>query len=794
MTNPDHDQSTDPALDAIERGPLPAGPPWRLVVGAVFGGLVLLGFFYIAVRAADGGPQIVCNAFYPLTAFFALGTAMAGAFIGGEIGAKGTLPIGQFGYAAVGGIAGLVTVFLISFFTYDSFCRGGAQVGLQLEIQDIPKSLVATELPADFWVQKRRNDILVIRFDETPLGRRDSTLLLRFEKSRECRIDVVEYQHNEIASKEEELKETSFLEKWKASPKIIVKFNPEYVGDAEAARYAVSNCLRSSTHPGSPSQSVENKIESDGVMLSLTRLKQLAPLVEPLVGQPSEFPIPPPLETEKLGSLSSPGTESFALVHGFWIGSAYAAEEDYQSLLNDLIGSDERNAAEAKKGLSEDGTHYSTELRKSLRDTHLTDRARAAVLDILVELINSEQRELTPGYRMRDLSQLIRLFDDSDYRLLISFLNSPDPTLRYQARRLTQRFPVDRFALGFQQIEGGQLFSQSCDAESVERLKYFRYGALQFYYNRVADKFYAKKTSRADDLEIDTAYADGVAATRCLPASLRVDVALLDYARALIAINGDFNRAKGVGPVGPTALAAARGFMKRLSSSEANYVYPAHILYMSLFRPGISWQSLTKEAAQVQGATVGSAAGLMSGEAFRQTAGLTSTGSLELFYSPRDHAAFGKADVRYIQGILAETGEYSFVKFKDEYTEWRYGWVQFSTAATPDLASWAESPPDVAFCFQRDHQVGEGRFLVRCFKNLNLCLQQQQREQGQRTGCRLSAGLGSSPSWKSAGRGGILDSWFLYSASALTRPFPEFSKTAGLDRLSSRCRFPAKCT
>ncbi|MER8674517.1 MULTISPECIES: hypothetical protein [unclassified Mesorhizobium] len=220
--------------------------------------------------------------------------------------------------------------------------------------------------------------------------------------------------------------------------------------------------------------------------------------------------------------------------------------------------------------------------------------------------------------------------------------------------------------------------------------------------------------------------------------------------------------------------------MKRLSSSEANYVYPAHILYMSLLRPGVSWQNLTKEAAQVQSATVGSAGGLMSGQEFRQVAGLTGTGFLELFYSPRDGSAFGKADVRYIQGILAQAGEYSFVKFKDEYTEWRYGWIQFSTAASPNLISWAESPPEVAFCFQRDHQVEQGRFLVRCFKYLNLCLQQQQRDQGQRTGCRLSAGLGSSPSWKSAGRGGVLDSWFLYSASALTRPFPEFAKTAQL--------------
>ncbi|MER8674516.1 MULTISPECIES: hypothetical protein [unclassified Mesorhizobium] len=456
MTNPDHDQTTDHASDAIERGPLPAGPPWRLVVGAVFGGLVLLGFFYIAVRAADGGPQIVCNAFYPLTAFFALGTAMAGAFIGGEIGAKGTLPIGQFGYAAVGGIAGLITVFLISFFTYDSFCHGGEQVGLQLEIQDIPKSLVATELPADFWVQKRRDEVLVIRFDENPVGRRDSTLLLRFDKSRECRIDVVEYQQNEIASKEKDLKDTSFLEKWKERPKIIVKFNPQYVGDAEATRYAVSNCLISSSHPGLPSQSVENKIESDGIMLSLTRLKQLAPLV----GQPSEFPIPPPIETDKLGSLSPPGAEPFARFSGFWIGSAYAAGEDYQSLLNDLTGSDERKAADAKKTLGSDGTHYGVELRKSLRDEHLTDRARAAVLDMLVELINSGQSDLTPGKGIRDLRKSITLFDDSDYGLLISLLNSPDPTLRYQARRLIQRFPVDRFVLGFQQIEVGKLFSQ----------------------------------------------------------------------------------------------------------------------------------------------------------------------------------------------------------------------------------------------------------------------------------------------------------------------------------------------
>lgn len=87
--------------------------------------------------------------------------------------------------------------------------------------------------------------------------------------------------------------------------------------------------------------------------------------------------------------------------------------------------------------------------------------------------------------------------------------------------------------------------------------------------------------------------------------------------------------------------------------------------------------------------------------------------------------------------------------------------------------SWSRTPPDEAYCFQRDFPVQAGRFLIRCFKTAGLCQQQHTADRGDKSPCTLVRDLLSVETWKSAGRGGVLDSWYRYSATPFGSPFPQ---------------------
>ncbi len=126
------DNGFDPGQ--VPRGPLPVAPTWRLAIGAVFGGVVLLGFFAFAfLGAQSGSAKTICAAFFPLTVAFAIGTGLAGGFLGGEIGVHGRAgnaagtggANGQFAYAAVGGIAAVVVMLLLCSGFYQMYCSGG---------------------------------------------------------------------------------------------------------------------------------------------------------------------------------------------------------------------------------------------------------------------------------------------------------------------------------------------------------------------------------------------------------------------------------------------------------------------------------------------------------------------------------------------------------------------------------------------------------------------------------------------------------------------------------------------
>jgi hypothetical protein len=108
----------------LELNPPPPGPVgptqlWVAIVGAIFGGITLIGLFVFAFIAGRE-PAFICNSFTLLAAIFAFGAALAAGFIGGAAGVNGRIPFVKDNiivFSAAGGIA----VFFIAFLVFQSY-------------------------------------------------------------------------------------------------------------------------------------------------------------------------------------------------------------------------------------------------------------------------------------------------------------------------------------------------------------------------------------------------------------------------------------------------------------------------------------------------------------------------------------------------------------------------------------------------------------------------------------------------------------------------------------------------
>src|SRR5579871_2760146 len=65
--------------------------PWMIVVGAVFGGIVLV-FFMALVVMATQGKEIPCQSHYLVVIVLALGIALSASFLGGAAAVSGSIP------------------------------------------------------------------------------------------------------------------------------------------------------------------------------------------------------------------------------------------------------------------------------------------------------------------------------------------------------------------------------------------------------------------------------------------------------------------------------------------------------------------------------------------------------------------------------------------------------------------------------------------------------------------------------------------------------------------------------
>src|SRR5437762_62113 len=84
-------------------------PTWAAVVGAIFGGIMLLALLAFTFLAGTKYHDFICNSYTILAFAFSLGSALAVAFLGGYAAAQGqigtTAQNNSLTFSAGGGIA-----------------------------------------------------------------------------------------------------------------------------------------------------------------------------------------------------------------------------------------------------------------------------------------------------------------------------------------------------------------------------------------------------------------------------------------------------------------------------------------------------------------------------------------------------------------------------------------------------------------------------------------------------------------------------------------------------------------
>jgi hypothetical protein len=654
---------------------LPKGPPWRVVAGCVFGGMVLLTFLGFAIAAAAAGDSgVICDAALALTVSLALGTALAGAFIGGEIGVEGGLKhsvLGNVTYAAVGGIGSLIVTFLLMFGAYYQACPAADPFGrfLRLQILGVPTDTLA--VAPNVWIQRQNTDLSVL-MEQRPTATLQPLLRLRSERTGpdsppECVIRITNNAGDANGGGP-----GAHRLSWTKSPKTVaISFDRAYGGRASTAE-----CLEMlSSNPRRP---LANNVDVDAYgIVVYDRAPDGGKCKLPGYG---DQPCPLQEGIAVQGTGARPAVSQFAGIWGaIGIGSAMAEPDAFDDYVRDLLGADAKVVDAAKRQLIGDITLYRDQVFARLQASRTPSQERGALLDVLAEAISSVQPHLVPGSRIRELSQPITLFAAGDYQTITNLAADADATVRLKARRIIQRYPVNAFDPVLK--ASGGVLAKDCDTS--DRTTYLRYSALYYYYNRVVDKIYTEDAVNVpltdkQVSEVVTAYNDGQQAAACLPDDLRVDAALLDYGQALVKLNVDFDKKSGRGPVGDEATAFVNKFMVRLRTSLQNYIFPQHTVYMSLFSPNVQWKDISDASTATRDMVLGGASGLSSGTDFRASNPLLRGKMLDVRRYPAAGAArVGQIPLEAVSVVLAQANKsWFFIKYKSGAATSDFGWIE----------------------------------------------------------------------------------------------------------------------
>jgi hypothetical protein len=673
---------------AVDPGPghtgnLETNSKWRIRMAAGFGAAGLGAFFIFALIGAFWGSNAVCGGFFPLSVVFALVAALAGAFIGGSISAEGGSQhpvLGNIKYAAAGGIAALIVVFVLSSTFHTWYCPPTEAGDIGLTIKGIPAPAVLSELPKGYWIQ-RDGTSLVIRLNKPPSDARLEFVDISVANTGNCRIEI-----RELTSEIPQVADVSDTIAWEDAGSLNSRgqfeITPNYFSELAGTRNVSSNCLIFWNPVRDEKMAIQNVIYSNGKSLSVKRnLVAATPSEEPIVEQrpclpfiANCTPVTPHEEGQAeysnslYGLLRPTGVSLFSSAFAQSEPSDATPEEpEYKT--TGVLGTET-----SSKAVLNFPEKYLPSLLGTLGQPTLASADVAEFLDLVINVLNKEMPKLTPGNGIRDLSQELKFFSRDDYSRIVELTASNDAAVRLNARRLQQRFPVQPFADAFRSYDKGRLFFAECQSADETKDKFLRYAALRYYYNRIVDYMYVEAPLTVDqEKTIEVEYQSGKDAGQCLPPDLKIDVALLDYAVAVATASAAYGKAKGHGPVDAQAVAQSKEFIDAVASEE-DYAFPQHIIQMKLFAEGSTWDQVTTANGILREATVGGAAGIMPPEDFLKKVSATEETKFKVSALPTGSPSETGIGAESITAILAEASNTTFVKYRTGKT-WDYGWV-----------------------------------------------------------------------------------------------------------------------
>lgn len=558
-----------PKLNAERlREKIPRGPDWVMKAGAAFGGVVLLFFIGFAILTI-GYPSLICTSYVVLAAIFSMGTALAGAFIGGSAAAQGHFGEKAVGYSFAYSVGGGVALLPIMFFVFMFFQPGNSCLRNEvlLKFENIPSNFDFNFADSNkFWTKRTYElDKRALKILATSLGHTTLSLITRRqEKNREgydeeCRIEIYvigkneeeeyarapkKYAAHHIFAGEIALSvDRTWLKSWFARREAGVR------QDTSALQAFDTACFRLTSEGQLVSERIALVPDRGKAYYQVTNIAGAGPNSNSTGSGPSA--------PRGFAAISSPALAQ----------SAAAGLFPFSVLKANLIDPDPRQRVTARQYLEANFLHYETEVIAELLSPNQNPDYLAALLHGVIAGIDIKTNGALAPERRRNLNVSLP-FEGLKNResSIVELTGHANESLRRQARRLISRYPIDAFDKIYEEwIKKGSA-SKCANLEDL-RTQAILYGGIFYYYNRVVQFAYEKSFGAAERKALDVMTRKGAEIAKCLTPALKVDSASITFAKAIAYY---FHKR-------PEAKQYAQEFLRELDQfGQQRYYSPSH--------------------------------------------------------------------------------------------------------------------------------------------------------------------------------------------------------------------------
>jgi hypothetical protein len=541
---PDVQQSNDKLPPLM---PMQTNPPWVIIIGAVFGVIVLVGFFIFAFLAGTGNQGFICNSFELLAALFSFGAGLSGAFMGGGAAARGQLGDKGQRFSLVYGLGGGVAFFAITFLLFHLFpptCTGKQS---QLELLVAPLSVKFRPYEGYWRKDDLRTDYqnLFIRTENDDL--QGQVFVMYGEPLRSvCSIDV------HMVTDESRIDDAHRAD-YELIPHAMDQHVTLYFDQEWLERLA--NSRGPKAHDQGCFKIFDRRLEGY-IALDLNHGRFYY------------------AKSRKGAPESGLGYERRGEVPELLTMAAYAQEKSseqippFSKLRESLSSADPDRRIQAVRLLGENFDQYQndavTDLSKPNADPiYLASLVRGLTIGLDTA---TKKTKLEFGRSDRDLNAPMPYVQQS-VSDIVKLSGHDDREVATQARRLIQRYPVSAFGTVFDEMEK-QATQEGCDlVKTMPSLEAQLYASIFYYYSRIVQYSFKPSLTANEITKIDEIANTGYSMSKCLSDNLRVDAESLTYAKFVT-----FSKIKKYSNL---ARKAAEQFIR--STDSSNYYSPSQI-------------------------------------------------------------------------------------------------------------------------------------------------------------------------------------------------------------------------